>query len=155
MQPITVRRARSADLERLVPLFEGYRAFYKREPNEASAREFLSHRLAREDSVIIVAVDGTGKGAGFVQLYPVFSSLQMRPAWILNDLFVAPDYRGQHLSRTLMNTARDYAQKTGAASITLETAPENRTARALYESLGYKLEQSFLQYVLDLGLPRT
>lgn len=155
MQPITVRRAQPADLDRLVPLFEGYRAFYQCEPNERSAREFLSHRLGRQDSVIFVAIDDTGKGAGFIQLYPVFSSLQMRPAWILNDLFVAPDYRSQHLSRTLMNAARDHAQKSGAASITLETAPDNRTARNLYESLGYKLEQSFLQYVLDLGLPRT
>jgi ribosomal protein S18 acetylase RimI-like enzyme len=151
MQPITVRRAQPADLERLVPLFEGYRAFYRCDPNERAAREFLSNRLRREDSVVFVAIDETGKGIGFVQLYPVFSSLQMRPAWILNDLFVAPDRRGQHLSRRLMNAARDHALETSAASITLETAPENHTARRLYESLGYKLEQSFLQYVLNLG----
>jgi ribosomal protein S18 acetylase RimI-like enzyme len=149
MQPVTVRRADPRDLDQLARLFEGYRAFYKCDPNERSARAFLAERLSKGDSVIFIALDDAGKGAGFVQLYPVFSSLQMRRAWILNDLFVAPAYRGQHLSRRLMAAARDHADQTGAASITLETAPDNHTARKLYESLGYRLEQSFLQYVLD------
>jgi ribosomal protein S18 acetylase RimI-like enzyme len=151
MSRVTVRRAATADLDLLVPLFEGYRAFYEREPDARAASAFLAQRLERGDSAIFVAVDtATDEGAGFVQLYPVFSSLRMRPAFILNDLFVAPRFRGQHIARQLMNAARAHAVECGAATIALETATDNRAARRLYESLGYRLEDEFKQYVLAL-----
>jgi ribosomal protein S18 acetylase RimI-like enzyme len=152
MDRIIVRPAKAADVELLVPLFEGYRAFYKCDPNQKAARVFLEQRLDRGESSIFIAIDETNRvGAGFVQLYPVFSSLQMKPAWILNDLFVAPAYRGQHLSRRLMDAARDFAVSTRATTLTLETANDNTVARALYESLGYKREEHFVQYVLDVS----
>lgn len=151
MPPVTVRRAQPADLDLLVPLFEGYRAFYRCAPDERSAREFLSERLTWGDCVIFLALDErAGAGVGFVQLYPVFSSLRMRRAWILNDLFVETSYRGHHVAKRLMDAARALAVETNAASITLETAPDNHPARRLYESLGYRPEQSFLQYVLNV-----
>jgi ribosomal protein S18 acetylase RimI-like enzyme len=149
MTAITVRRAGPADLDLLVPLFEGYRAFYGCAPEQQSARTFLAERLTRGDSTIFIALTGAS-AAGFVQLYPVFSSLRMRRAWILNDLFVEPAYRGRHVAGQLMDAARAMALETDAASIALETAPDNHSARRLYESLGYRPEQSFMQYVLDL-----
>jgi ribosomal protein S18 acetylase RimI-like enzyme len=139
-----------------MPLFEGYRAFYKCAPNPNAAREFLTHRIERGESTVFIAIDEAKQtGAGFVQLYPVFSSLQMKPAWILNDLFVDPAYRGRHLSRRLMDAARVFAAETNAAYLTLETARDNGTARSLYESLGYTPEERFVQYVLDIGAPGT
>jgi ribosomal protein S18 acetylase RimI-like enzyme len=149
MAQITVRRAQPEDHALLVPLFEGYRAFYRCVPDEQASRAFLSERLTRADSTIFIALEEEN-AAGFVQLYPLFSSLRMRRAWILNDLFVAPSYRGRHVARQLMDAARVMAVETGAASIALETAPDNHSARRLYESLGYHPEQSFMQYVLDL-----
>ena len=151
MDRVTVRRAQPADLDLLLPLFEGYRAFYDCAPDPGAVREFLSARLSRGDSVIFLATAGdTGAAAGFVQLYPVFSSLRMRRAWILNDLFVAQAHRKQQVARRLMEAARAMAADTGAAAVALETAPDNTPARRLYESLGYKQEQSFITYVLDL-----
>jgi ribosomal protein S18 acetylase RimI-like enzyme len=151
MTAIPVRRAQPEDLKLLLPLFEAYRDFYKCASDPRAARDFLADRLKRGDSVVFIALDETAAaGAGFVQLYPVFSSLQMRRAWILNDLFVAPAYRRHRVAQRLMEAARALALETRAATIVLETAPDNHAARRLYESLGYRLEQSFLQYVLDL-----
>lgn len=151
MDPVTVRRAEPADLDVLVPLFEAYRAFYKCEPDEESARAFLIERLKRGESVVFLAIEeSTNEGVGFVLLYPVFSSLHMRRAWILNDLFVEPEHRGHHIAKRLMDEARALAVETGATTITLETAPDNQASRQLYESLGYRLEQSFLRYVLNV-----
>lgn len=152
MSHITVRRATPADVGLLVPLFESYRAFYKCAPDAHGARAFLQQRLDLGQSTVFIAIDETkGGGAGFVQLYPVFSSLRMKPALILNDLYVEPAYRGQHVSRMLMEAARTHAVQAGAAYVTLETARDNDTARRLYESLGYEAELHFLQYVLDVG----
>ena len=141
---IRVRAAEPGDLEKLVPLFEGYRAFYKCEPNEAGAREFLRDRLTSSDSVILIAEDASaGSAVGFVQLYPTFSSLQMRRALILNDLFVSEAHRRSGAARQLMEAARMFAEISGAVSLSLETAPDNAEARALYDSLGYREEQGF------------
>jgi ribosomal protein S18 acetylase RimI-like enzyme len=147
---IQVRAAGIADLELLVPLFEAYRAFYRRDPDEDAARKFLRERLVGGDSAILIAVDdaSNGAGVGFVQLYPTFSSLRMTRTLILNDLYVAEPYRRAGVARRLLEAARMFAELSGAASLSLETASDNTKARALYESLGYQLEQGFLQYSL-------
>ena len=156
MDRITVRRALPSDVDFLVTLFEGYRAFYQCAPNPSAARAFLEQRLRNGDSTIFIAVDDAKRtGAGFVQLYPVFSSLQMKRAWILNDLFVSPSYRGQHLSRRLMDAARTLAEETGAAYLTLETARDNTTAQRLYESLGYRADEHFLHYELGVAADQS
>ena len=152
MLHVTVRRAQPADIDVLVSLFEGYRAFYKCASNESLARTFLLDRLQSGDSVVFVALDADrGAGAGFVQLYPTFSSLRMRRAWILNDLFVGPSYRGHHVAKRLMAAARALAVETQSATVALETARENHVARKLYESLGYHPEKAFVQYVLEVS----
>lgn len=145
-----VRPATPTDLETLITLFEGYRAFYERPPDAEGARDFLSRRLKNGDSAILLAVDESDMPLGFVQLYPVFSSLRMARALILNDLFVAPEHRGRGVSRLLMNAALAFAKQAGAVSLTLETAKTNSTARALYESLGYERDDTFLIYTLDV-----
>jgi ribosomal protein S18 acetylase RimI-like enzyme len=146
---IAVRAATLTDLDALVPVFEGYRAFYGCEPREAAAREFLRERLTRTDSVILVATDVDGSLVGFVQLYPTFSSLRMARALILNDLYVAQPSRGRGVARRLMHAARTFAEMSGAVSLSLETSKDNEPARALYESLGYRVDTEFLQYALD------
>jgi ribosomal protein S18 acetylase RimI-like enzyme len=147
---ITVRPAHIGDLELLVPLFEAYRAFYQRQADESAARQFLRERLERVDSVILIAVDlSSSDAAGFVQLYPTFSSLRMARALILNDLYVTVPYRRRGVARLLMDAARSFAETAGAVSLTLETQTDNAKARALYESLGYELERGFLTYSLN------
>jgi ribosomal protein S18 acetylase RimI-like enzyme len=151
---IRVRAATLEDLNALVPLFEGYRAFYRCEPNERSAREFLRDRLRLSDSVILIAEDiATGSCAGFVQLYPTFSSLHMARALIVNDLYVSVARRRGGVARTLMEAARNFAEMSGAVSLALETAADNAKARALYESLGYRTDEDFMHYALVTTRP--
>ncbi|MBI3440635.1 MAG: GNAT family N-acetyltransferase, partial [Proteobacteria bacterium] len=81
--------------------------------------------------------------AGFVQLYPSFSSLLLKPLWIVNDLFVSPQYRGQGIAKELLRTVKTFAQKTKARGLTLQTAIDNIPAQRLYESLGWAREEGF------------
>lgn len=150
MSNITIEHATASDLDALITLFESYRAFYGCAQDANAARDFLSQRIANGDSAILLAKDGP-RAIGFAQLYPVFSSLQLKRAWILNDLFVHPDYRGYGVARALMTAARQLARETGAASLSLETARDNASARALYESLGYRVDHTFLHYELSLA----
>ncbi len=146
-----VRPATLADLEVTAGLFDAYRQFYRQPADPAMARRFIADRLARGDSTIfLAAVDGVA--AGFVQLYPVFSSTSTPPGrlWLLNDLFVAPAGRRRGVGRALMERATAWARETGATGLFLSTARDNHPAQALYESLGYRRDEVFVVYELQL-----
>jgi len=144
-----IRRARLDDLDSLAELFDLYRQFYRKPPDLELAREFLSARLSRDESVIYLARDDVGRGIGFVQLYPSWSSTLAGPVWILYDLFVRQEHRRGGVGRALMNKAADMARKTGAVEINLATARDNLQAQALYESLGYVRDDAFYVYSLN------
>nr|RNJ67205.1 MAG: GNAT family N-acetyltransferase [Leptolyngbya sp. IPPAS B-1204] len=87
---------------------------------------------------------------GFTQLYPSFSSVSMQQVWILNDLFVAENYRKQGVANLLMDAAEQYAQDTGAVCIVLATQITNTAAQTLYESRNYVRDEAFYHYMLRL-----
>ncbi len=146
---VRIVRASAKDADLIAPLFDAYRQFYKKEPDLAGARAFIRERLQKDESVIFLALDG-GKGVGFVQLYPCFSSTAMKPMWILNDLFVTPEARRQGAAQALMEQARQWAVETKADGLWLETAVDNLTAQRLYERLGWKRDNDYYRYLMPL-----
>jgi len=146
-----IRTAGPTDASRVAALFDLYRQFYGKAPDSDVAREFIRERLERNESVIFLAEDDSGRALGFVQLFPSFTSVQARRLWVLNDLYVAKEARGLGVGRALMNAARDHAVKTGAKRLTLETMEDNVKAWTLYESLGYvKNDPDVRFYTLEL-----
>jgi ribosomal protein S18 acetylase RimI-like enzyme len=151
---LSVKRAGLEDLDRLVPLFEAYRAFYGQQPDPEGARQFLEDRLRNEESVVFLATGAPADpeaAVGFVQLYPLFTSSGMLRVWLLNDLFVAPPHRRSGAARQLMEEAQELAAATGASQLRLATAKDNAAAKALYHSLGYRLDTTFDHYSLAVA----
>lgn len=145
----TTQQADLNDLGLVAPLFEHYRLFYKKEPDQQGANDFIKARLENNDSVIFLAkVDG--QPAGFVQLYPTFSSTTMQKSWILNDLFVANNFRQLKVGSALMNAAKQHAIDTDSHSLKLCTSVDNHQAQALYVQLGYHKTVSFEHYILPV-----
>lgn len=147
-------RAYPRHLSLAVPLFDQYRQFHNQPLDGEGARQFLTERLSNGDSVIFLALDGSGSretGIGFLQLYPLFSSTQMRPAWLLNDLFVVPSARRQGIARALVERAHHLALETRACQLILQTGSENTAGQALCESLGYVRDTGTLLYVLPIA----
>ncbi|CAM5543596.1 N-acetyltransferase family protein [Rhodanobacter lindaniclasticus] len=139
-----------ADLDTLVPLFDGYRQFYGQPTDLARARAFLAERIERGESLILLARGEDGAGLGFTQLYPLFSSVRAVRIWLLNDLFVAASARRRGVAAALLTAAAAWARAQGAASLSLSTALDNAPAQALYESLGWRRESGFCEYSLGL-----
>ncbi len=137
---VVVREADIEDVDRLAPLFDGYRRFYRQSADLEGARRFLAERLAAGESRVFVAETADGWPLGFVQLFPSFSSVSMKRLWILNDLFVAPDARRSGVASALMDRARQLAVETGAKGLILETESHNAPAKRLYEDLGWVLD---------------
>jgi GNAT superfamily N-acetyltransferase len=138
------------DLDTLTELFDGYRQFYAQPADRARARNFLHERFQRQESLILLAADVRGEGLGFTQLYPLFSSVHTARTWLLNDLFVVANARRRGIGAALLGAAAEQARRSGAASLTLSTALDNRPAQALYESLGWQRDRQFCEYNLAL-----
>ena len=146
-----ISRATVEQVSLVAPLYDAYRQFYEQPSDIDLAIRFLTERLSKEESVVLLAretEDGTPDG--FVQLFPSFTSVAANCIWILNDLFVDPSFRRRGLARALMNAAKAFAESTGAVRIGLMTAHTNTQAQSLYESLGYVMDTDFRSYNLSL-----
>lgn len=146
---IAIRQAGLADMERIAPLFDAYRQFYRQAPDLVLARTFLRERLSLLESVIFLAQDDGGEALGFTQLYPSFSSVSAQRIWILNDLFVLASARGRGVGKALLLAAREHAATSGAKRLELSTAHDN-PARKLYEAVGYMRDTEFFHYSLNI-----
>ena len=144
-----IYQAAIEDLEGVSNLFNLYRVFYQQTSDLEGAKTYIKKRIESKDSVIFV-VKNKQKYVGFTQLYPTFSSISMKRAWILNDLYVDAETRKQGIGEMLLHKAKDYAIETGAKSISLSTAPDNYSAQRLYEKSGYIRDSQFYHYELSL-----
>lgn len=106
--------ATESDIEGVADLFDAYRMFYNQPGNRVAGHSFIEDRLKVKDSVIFVAKDQMDY-IGFVQLYPTFSSISMKKAWILNDLYVVDTARRQGVAQRLIEMAIGLCEKTEAA----------------------------------------
>jgi len=152
---MVVRPARPEELDDAASLFDAYRQFYGAVSDLAAARAFLSDRMARGESVILLAfASDTGRAAiGFAQLYRSFSSLDLSAIVILNDLFVTAAWRRLGAARGLVRAAELYSRHHGAGRMELATQRTNHAALRLYGSLGWVADREFTH--LSLGLTPT
>lgn len=146
---VNIIQAGPEHVDSITPLFVGYREFYRGLPEWDRSRAFIARMLETGESVIFLARIGD-QPAGFIQMFRTYSTGAMRHAWILNDLFVAPELRRHGVGHALMNYARDFAAKDGACRLTLRTEVTNTTAQALYESLGWQRDEAFYTYHLPV-----
>lgn len=144
-----IRFAQKNDLEHLSELFNLYRCFYGRDSDLSLAAEFLSERLEQKDSVILVAETEDNFIAGFAQLYPTFSSVSAKRAWILNDLYVSNNYRKYGIATQIIRQALEFCGETGAAWLSLQTGKDNFQAQSLYERIGFVKENYFCGFSFE------
>lgn len=143
-----VKRVYRDDIKLVVKLFDRYREFYQQESDEALAEHFLCERLERNESVVFVALASGTLPVGFVQLYPVYSSVRVEKNWVLNDLYVEEGFRRQGLGGGLVRAALDFAQVEGSRFLQLETAVDNLNAQRLYASFGFEQQHSDAAFLL-------
>lgn len=150
MNSTAIHTAIPEDAALIAPLFDAYRQFYEQPADADAALAFITARLERGESVILLARRPDGSALGFCQLYPSFCSLLAAPIYVLYDLFVVPDARRLGVGRALLLAAEAHARATGHARMDLTTARNNLRAQALYESLGWVRDEVFLTYARHL-----
>ncbi|MEP7064785.1 MAG: GNAT family N-acetyltransferase [Gemmatimonadota bacterium] len=150
-----IEQADVDDVEHIAPLFDAYRQFYGAPPDLAAAHAFLAARLARAESVVLLAralTTATQPAAvvGFAQLYPSFSSVSLGPIVVLNDLFVIPSWRRSSVARSLIAATVRHGERVGAIRIHLSTQTSNAPALGLYRALDFDTDVEFTHMSLDV-----
>ena len=147
---IQIIRCGERHIKQASKLFALYRRFYRMPEDDVGVEAFVGERLKKKDSLFLMATDESGNPLGFTQLYPMFSSTRMVRLWVLNDLYVVPSARRKGVGKSLMEDARNRARSNGVSIMALATEKDNRTAKALYQSLGYELDTEYDHYELTL-----
>ena len=137
---MNVKRITLSEAHLVTGLFNQYRVFYKKPSDEPLAESYIKERLAKNESVIFVALE-EDIPAGFTQLYPKYSSVSANKNWILNDLYVDSGFRKKGIGEALIKAAMDFARGERATYVQLETAVDNYTAQSLYETIGFKKQE--------------
>lgn len=145
-----IRKADMGDIKEVAVLFDQYRMFYKQDTDIGGAQKFLTERMQQNESVIFVAILDHIM-VGFTQLYPIFSSVSMQRAWLLNDLFVAPEARGSGAADKLLKAAQQMGADTSSRWMVLQTATTNHRAQKVYERNGWKKDHAYFSYYYRIG----
>ena len=147
---IKIIKATSKHIKDVGRLFDLYRQFYKYKKNLRASTNFIKQRILNNESTIFICYSKTLEGAGFVQLYETFDSLNINKKLILYDLYVDKKYRRLGIGKKLMLQAKDYAIKKRIKIVELSTAINNKKAQSLYESLDYERDKEYYNYYLEI-----
>lgn len=130
---VTVRPLAATDHDAWLILARGYKAFYE---TETTAAEFETawRRLIDGDGVHGLGAFVDGRMVGLVH-HLFHTSVWARQVCYLQDLFTAPEARGQGVARALIAAVAAAAREAGAARCYWLTRENNRTARALYDKV--------------------
>ncbi|MBL0083510.1 MAG: GNAT family N-acetyltransferase [Saprospiraceae bacterium] len=142
-----IRKATLEDVQALAPLFDAYRVFYEK-ASDVNAAATFKRQTGTQRSIHFCGRSRRCPG-GFYLLYPLFSSTRMKRLWLLNDLYVQSEFRGQGHSIALIDAAKSLATATGAAGLMLETAKSNEIGNQLYPKTGFVCDDEHNYYSWD------
>lgn len=85
---------------------------------------------------VLAFVDG--EAAGLAICMEGFSTFACKPLLNIHDVIVRPEFRGQKLSRKILEKVEEIAVGLGCCKLTLEVLENNVIARNLYDSMGFR-----------------
>jgi len=138
MSHIEARPAAAADIPALLPLVEDYWRFEAIEGFDASAIAALLRRVIADPALgrtWVAFVDG--QPAGYLLAVFVFSLEHQGLTAEIDELFVAPQYRGHGVGQRLLIAGEAAFRIAGCTNVALQIGRDNAAARAFYRGQGY------------------
>jgi GNAT superfamily N-acetyltransferase len=150
--PAVIAEVTEADLPELLPLMRGYCDFYEVDPSDADLLA-MSRALIDDperEGVQFIARDGDGRATGFATIFWTWSTLSASRIGVMNDLFVDERSRGTGVAEDLIAACAERCRERGATSLDWTTARDNHPAQRLYERVGARRDERWLDYSLDV-----
>ncbi len=148
-RPITIRPVAPGDRAAWDTLYRGYAAFYRVDQTEAMRNRvwaWLHDPEAESEGLVAETVDG--RLLGLAHFRPFARPLSATTGGFLDDLFVAPEARGEGIADALIEAIRQIAIEREWSVVRWITAEDNYRARGLYDRLASRT--GWLTYDLPL-----
>ncbi len=147
--PIHIRPLSSTDYDAWLPLWNANNLGHE---NLAVTARTWARLMDASEAVFGLAAEKDGQMAGLLHyiLHPTTGALE--PACYMQDVFVADEYRRQGIAGKLVDALMDEGAKRGWARVYWLAEGKNEAAKALYKSLGVRLD--FDIYAALPGMPR-
>jgi GNAT superfamily N-acetyltransferase len=141
-----------ADLPELLPLMRGYCDFYEVDPSDDALLALSRTLIADPDEGLqLIARDDDAKAVGFATVFWTWSTLSASRLGVMNDLFVAEGARGGGTADALIAECAARCRERGATEPAWQTAHTNERAQAVYERVGAKRDDRWLDYSLSVA----
>ena len=131
---IKIRPITAADKEIWLKLFKDYIIFYKSQLSD-ELYELTWQRLNSGFNINGLLAELDGKVVGFTHYIFRPSTWAVEDFCYLEDLFVDPAVRGGGVGRALIKAVEEIAIAKGSKRLYWTTAPDNETARKLYDKV--------------------
>ena len=131
---ITIRPITVSDKARWLELFKEYIIFYKSKlPDEQY--ELAWQRINSDFNINALLAELDGQVVGFTHYIFRPSTWEVEDFCYLEDLYTDPKVRGNGVGRALIKAVEEIAIASGSKRLYWTTAPDNETARKLYDKV--------------------
>lgn len=130
-----IRPIAARDHEAWRELFTAYGAFYETEFPPGVLDGVWAWLMDADHEVSAWVAEADGVIAGFAHLRRLSDTFTAGPAWSLDDLYVAPEFRGAGVGRALIAACAAAAHEAGGGTLRWITASSNSTAQRLYDTV--------------------
>lgn len=107
-------------------------------PFVSSLKKKLINGLKEASNSLIFFAAENKKFIGMTVCFISFSTFKLKKLLNIHDIIVLPEYRNKGIGRKLMKHIERHAKKIKCGKITLEVRIDNKNAKLLYQSLGFK-----------------
>ena len=131
---INIRPITAADKDRWLELFKEYIVFYKSKVSDDQL-ELTWQRIHSDFNINGLLAEKDGEVVGLAHYIFRPSTWAEKDFCYLEDLFVDPSVRSQGVGRGLIDELHKIAIERGSKRLYWTTAPDNETARKLYDKV--------------------
>ncbi|HEY5740547.1 MAG TPA: GNAT family N-acetyltransferase [Gammaproteobacteria bacterium] len=136
--------AKSADIDRILPLVAAYHAFEGIASDAAQRRSAVERLLADRTLGGIWLVLADGELAGYIALCRGFSIEFDGFDAFIDEFYLEAEFRSRGIGRIVLTALGREARGCGINALHLEVARDNQRARRLYEQAGFAARDRYL-----------
>ncbi len=149
VKPI-LKRASLSDKSVLTPFIQAYHKFEKISSNINEVEEALTPLLIDDSFGCVWLICLEERPIGYIVLCFSYSLESLGRDALIDEMFIAKEFRGGGLGKSALNSAVEEAKKFGVKAIYLEVNRNNVRAQEFYKSLGFRSRDQF--FLMDLNL---
>lgn len=151
---IIIRKARAEDIERLAGLVRQLCEEEGKHSKAISVAKLLELFALPDLRLEALVADADGVLVGYLAFYGVVSLFKCDSVLLVENMYVAPEYRKHGVGRMLMGSVAAEALERGWDRMELNVRDDNDKACRFYERLGFQAVQESVRRVEGTGLRR-